>query len=318
MCLLYTFAAKTTSCIFLLFFFLEKVSYTCEGPVDVAFLLDSSASMFYDYQLQSEFVGKLAKQFNVSPAGTHATILIYSHTAQMKGTLKDGANMTGLTKALANLPFLGGDTRFDRGLYLSRLALFDPKFGARSKVPKVLFVVTDGEQSSFVTGSSPVDLAEELHELGVHVIVLAVGGAVNKKEVQTMASTDDSVFFVKNFIELSSEETIKKLWNHSCSNLRKYNSPHSLITFPFPFALLLLRSPPSSLLLSPPSLLFFSPPSLPSFSLLLLSPPSLSSFSFLFLSSFMFVFPLLNFLLLFLLPTLLSFLPLLLLFPTSS
>ena len=188
--------------------------------MDIAFLLDSSASMSHAYTTQSKVVEKIASQYKLSPNGSHASILVYSNNAQIELILKDGASINSVRQNLGNLPFLGLDTRLDRGLYLARLALFVKKYGARENVPKILYVFTDGEQST-LTEAALAQQAKELRKLGVQIVVIAIGGAVDRDELQTVTSS--KIYYMKSFKELlNNDDLIRQMVNHTHVNLREF------------------------------------------------------------------------------------------------
>jgi len=188
--------------------------------MDIAFLLDSSASMYSTYATQSQVVSKIASRYKLSRNGSHASILVYSNNAQIELRLKDGASISAVRQRLGNLPFLGLDTRLDRGLYLARLALFVKKYGARENVPKILYVFTDGEQST-LTESALAQQAKELRKLGVQIVVIAIGGAVDRDELQSITSS--KIFYMKSFTELlNNDDVIQQMVKHTHMNLRKF------------------------------------------------------------------------------------------------
>ena len=175
--------------------------------------------MSKDYSLELEFVDLMALKYNLSANGNHATTVIYSNDAKVYISLKDGSNAVSFRKKMLTTPFLGQDTRFERGLYMSRLALMDPGYGARSKFPKLLFVLTDGRQSNPNAGNSVGDMAAELRDLGVHIFVVVIGDAYDENEIMKIASTKSSVFFTKDMADLVQEDTIKYIQSLTCPHL---------------------------------------------------------------------------------------------------
>ena len=177
--------------------------------------------MYEAYPLQSQIAQKIASQYQLSPNGTRASIVIYSNNAQIELLLKDGTSQQAFQQKLDNLPFLGLDTRLDRGLYLARLSLFTKKYGARAKVPKILYIFIDGEQSTLDNAALNAQ-AEELRKLGVQVVIMGVGGAVDRKELEAVAYPNDKVYYAASFHDLlNNDPLIKGMVNRTYLNLRK-------------------------------------------------------------------------------------------------
>ena len=212
-------------------FFLVKEEPNCKQPMDVGFLIDSSASMYGDYPSQLTFVQDMAKTLNVSQGGVHASVIIYSHSAGVPVRLSEGTSLADFTKAMQKVPFMGRDTRLDRGLYKSRLALLDTKFGAREKLPKMLFVITDGEQSEPQFSHSPKNMAKALQDLGVHVVAIGVGGAANKKQLREISSPKVDPYLVDSFDELLEDSFMEQLLKDNCRHLSECH--YSILDFKY-------------------------------------------------------------------------------------
>ena len=177
--------------------------------------------MYEAYPLQAQIAQKIASHYQLSPNGTRASIVIYSNNAQIELLLKDGTSQQAFKQKLDNLPFLGLDTRLDRGLYLARLALFTKKYGARAKVPKILYIFIDGEQSTLDNAALNAQ-AEELRKLGVQVMIIGVGGAVDRKELEAIAYPNDKVYYSASFHDLLNDDAmIKAMANRTFNNLGK-------------------------------------------------------------------------------------------------
>ena len=189
--------------------------------MDVAFLLDSSASMYKAYSFQAQIAAKIASRYRLSVNHTRATIVVYSNNAQIELLLKDGISQNAFNRQLLDLPFLDLDTRLDRGLYIARLALFVKKYGARHNVPKILYVFTDGQQSTLEDNALATQ-SQELRKLGVQVVVLGVGGAVDRTELESIGNPNDKVYYASSFQELLADDMmIEKMVNQTFNNIRK-------------------------------------------------------------------------------------------------
>ena len=84
--------------------------------MDIGFLIDSSASMSKSYSRELQFVEALSGEYKISESGNHATTVIYSNDAQINIPLSQGTRQQQFNDQLRKTPFLGSDTRFERGL----------------------------------------------------------------------------------------------------------------------------------------------------------------------------------------------------------
>ena len=200
-----------------IYFSSEKTVYDCTGAIDINILLDSSASMRLDYQLQVAFIEKLVDLLGLARSGPHASLVAYSKKADPIIDLKDGYDSDLFKNRISTAIFEGKDSRFDRAFYLARVALFDPKRGARNNVPKVVLFITDGKHTNKET--TALDMAEELKDLGVQIIVVAIGGGVDKEMLREIATSNESIYFEQSFNNLLKDDVISGMYNGMCARL---------------------------------------------------------------------------------------------------
>lgn len=160
--------------------------------------------------------------FNISQNGPHGTVISYSNNAIIRVSLIDGSNGNSFKESLLSIPYQGRDTRLDRALYLARIALFDKKNGARSKVPKILVLFTDGQHNGL--SSKHIDMAQELQDLGVHVVAIGIGGGVNKEHLKDIATSSSSLYLFESFNELMNDNMLQKITTEACKHLSKLNT----------------------------------------------------------------------------------------------
>ncbi len=92
--------------------------------------------------------------------------------------------------------------------------------GARTNVPKVLFVITDGSQTGSYTQARRTP-AELLKKMNVPIIVLGIGGVVNKAEMDILAGSSKNVFLSKDMDTLISPDTLDRVIKTACDSIRK-------------------------------------------------------------------------------------------------
>lgn len=185
------------------FSFSPSGAENCTPEADVAFLMDSSGSISRsNYGKMKTFVARLAAQFRISPSGSRAAVVLYSTTAST--VIRFGAYTSAETfeTAVQRLRHERGYTRIDLALGTAYFDLFRTRVNTRFLVPKIAFVLTDGEQTT-TSGYTPLDRAAlTLKNVGVRIIAIGIGSKVNKDELKQIASSDKDVIVTKSFNDL--------------------------------------------------------------------------------------------------------------------
>lgn len=138
--------------------------------------MDASGSMTTrDFLKEKRFIQHLSRKFIISNRGTHAGVIVYSTRASIAITLKKHHRWVQFARAVGRIPFARGDTRIDLALRKAHVT-FRKSRGGRSGVPKILILLTDGQQS-MVRGEAP-RLDENvlpLRKQGVKVFAIGIG-----------------------------------------------------------------------------------------------------------------------------------------------
>lgn len=185
----------------------------CPGTVDIAFIVDSSGSISSaDYDKTKYFVYSIAKALNVSHNTTHAGVVIYSTEARMKIKFTDHNDIASFQEAVYGLEHMEKFTRIDLGLRVAHTELFSPIYGgARPRVKKLAFILTDGIQNPVEVDGVNVSVggaAQPLKDAGIKTFSVGIGRKVNRVELRAMVEFDEDLITVANFDEL-----IKKIQN---------------------------------------------------------------------------------------------------------
>ena len=195
-------------------FFLGQLK--CEVVTDVGFLIDSSTSLFRDYEKAKQFVTRTATELKISSKGNHAGALIFSTAPSLRVKLSDHANSENFNKAIRKMPLLGGTTRIDLALEKAFTELFSLQNGMRASTSKLLIILTDGKQTKDY-GYVPLHSAiAPFHQSGIKVIVIGVGSKVDKDELSRMVVDQNDLFLATDFDELISDAFIRNFKLDSC------------------------------------------------------------------------------------------------------
>lgn len=190
----------------------------CNPNVDVAFLIDSSGSISAtNYRKVKTFVANLASNFNISPGGSRAAVVLYSTDASTDIKFTDFTSSESFARAVQRLRHQRGFTRIDLALQRAYYDLFSPRATSRYDVPKIAFVLTDGEQTPS-PGALPLDRAAKfLKNEGVRLIAIGIGKNVKNEELKSIASSDKDVILADTFDGLLAE--VEPLTKSACEGL---------------------------------------------------------------------------------------------------
>ena len=199
----------------------------------MAFLLDSSGSLTpSEFQQSKDFVAKITKSFLMNEVGSRVGLIQFSIVPTINARLSDGLSYEDFQGVLDQVRYQGGFTRLDRALSMAAEKLFS-KANARSHIPKVLIVLSDGVNTDAPDAVSFDTAVAPLHRAGVRVIAVATGNAKGRENLYFLTQRKEDLYDVKNFDDLAlqqrriSKETCesagepfsgKRSWNRVFSN----------------------------------------------------------------------------------------------------
>ncbi|XP_055879649.1 von Willebrand factor-like isoform X1 [Biomphalaria glabrata] len=152
---------------------------------DVLFLFDSSSSIAYtDYQIQLNFASNLTTKFSLGASLAQFSVVVFSIVAQSMFPFNRYYDHHDLEKAIMNTTYVGSTTNTAEALDFARTTSFSSANGARSGVPQMAVVLTDGL-------SNDQDLtkiaADKLKANSVEVLAIGVGN-FSQTELNAIAS----------------------------------------------------------------------------------------------------------------------------------
>ena len=183
--------------------------------MDVAFLVDSSGSIsFRNFRKVKNFVVELASKFDISPGGSRAAVVVYSTRATTRIRFTDHSTYGSFANAVQRLRHERGYTRIDLALEKAYFDVFGPRGKPRFLVPKIAFVLTDGEQTRAPKQKSLDEVSDLLKKRGVRIISIGIGKRVNKNQLTVIASSEKDVVIAESFDGLVSE--VEPLFQSAC------------------------------------------------------------------------------------------------------
>lgn len=169
---------------------------------DIVFLMDSSTSVGREgFGKEKSFVKSLAKYFNVSPGKSRAAVVAYSNFARTVLKFTDYQSETDFNDKLDKEPWFGGNRRIDRALEAADTLLSQ----ARSKIPKIVVLVTAGRQTTSA-GATPLGIAAQpLKDIGAKTIVITVGSEADHRNLLPVVDSMGDIFGAPLFDDLRYE-----------------------------------------------------------------------------------------------------------------
>ena len=173
----------------------------CNLPVDIAAVIDVSDNLSpRNLPEIKNFLKTVANIYILSMHASHMSVILAGRQVSVAIESDDaGANRNKFAKAVEkSVKHLGGAWSLDEGLGLAK-KVFN---GSRNFVPRVLLVITNGQQRN---GNSDAleKRARELHAMGVHVYVVSVGDGVSRDELGVMVKNEiEYLYHVDGFEDL--------------------------------------------------------------------------------------------------------------------
>lgn len=168
--------------------------------MDLAFIIDSSGSIGRtDYLKEKHFVKQLARSFGVAPGQSQAAMILYSNSATVYARFGQHATAEEFEQAVDALPYERGLARTDKALLLAAAEIFP---GARSGVPKIALLITDGKQTRAADAKDLKEASAPLQKAGVRVLAVGIGSGIDLDELRLVTEADENVFVAKNFPDL--------------------------------------------------------------------------------------------------------------------
>ncbi|XP_028294319.1 collagen alpha-1(XII) chain isoform X3 [Gouania willdenowi] len=177
-----------------------KVSTECSLGVDVqadvVLLVDGSYSIgLQNFAKVRAFLEVLVNYFDIGPTKVQISLVQYSRDPHTEFALNTHNDIDAVVKAVRSFPYRGGSTNTGRAMTYVREKIFTQARGARSNVPRVMVLITDGKSSD-----SFKDAATKLRNTDVEIFAVGVKDAV-RSELEAIANepSDTHVYEVEDF-----------------------------------------------------------------------------------------------------------------------
>ncbi|XP_028995890.1 cochlin isoform X4 [Betta splendens] len=189
--------------------------------MDIAVVTDSSNNIGQRrFNLQKNFIAKLAAMLRVGPTGPHVGLVQASDAPRTEFLLTNYTQPKELMFAIKELAFLGGDTNTGKAIMHTAETFFTQDNGGRRGHPRVMVVLIDGWPSDDLEQAAML-----ARESGINVFMVSVAkpapeelGMVQDKDFMKKAVCRDNGFFTYLISSwFSTTKHVKPLTQRLCS-----------------------------------------------------------------------------------------------------
>lgn len=163
---------------------------------DVVLLVDGSYSIGLDnFAKVRAFLEVLVNSFNIGPDRVQISLVQYSRDPHTEFYLNTHHDLSAVVKAVRTFPYRGGSTNTGKAMTYVREKIFIFNRGARTDVPRVMILITDGKSSDAFK-----DPATKLRSTDVEIFAVGVKDAV-RSELEAIANppVETHVYTVEDF-----------------------------------------------------------------------------------------------------------------------
>ncbi|KAJ8353526.1 hypothetical protein SKAU_G00210930 [Synaphobranchus kaupii] len=189
--------------------------------VDIALLLDSSYNIGQRrFNLQKNFVSKLALMLRIGPEGPHLGVVHVSEMPRTEFYLKNFTQPKDVISAIKEMGFRGGNTNTGKAMLHTVESFFSAENGMRRGLPRVAVVFVDGWPSDDLEKA-----ATRARESGINVFLVTVSKAApeelgmvqDRNFVQKAVCRDNGFFSFYMPSWFSTNKYVKPLTQKICS-----------------------------------------------------------------------------------------------------
>ncbi|XP_071390465.1 matrilin-2-like [Centroberyx affinis] len=182
-----------------------------DGVMDLVFVIDGSKSLgSANFELVKQFVSGIVDSLDISRTGTHVGLLQYSTKVRTEFTLGQYTTAQHIKQAVARMQYMGRGSMTGSALRHMFEYSFSAKEGARTNIPRVSIVFTDGRSQDDVS-----EWANKAKNAGVTIYALGVGKAIEQELREIASEPDDKhLYYAEDFEKMG--EIANRLKSRIC------------------------------------------------------------------------------------------------------
>ncbi|KAK3591361.1 hypothetical protein CHS0354_040323 [Potamilus streckersoni] len=175
---------------------------SCMQQADLVFLVDSSGSIGQTNFLKMEsFLKQIVNNLDVGPNKVHVGLMQFSNYPSLEFPLDMYSSRQDVMAGIDKMQYMGGGTNTADAIKYMRSQLFSQNSGARSNVPRIAIVITDGRSANPTATQTEADNAR-VDNIGI--VSIGVGPGVDVNELHNIADqpANQNSFTVSNYDQL--------------------------------------------------------------------------------------------------------------------
>jgi hypothetical protein len=167
----------------------------CDTKADVTFIVDSSEDVGKDnFNKQIEFLKRTVNDLKVAPDKTQISVVTFSSGVYNQFFLNQYATKADALAAIDRIPYISGRTHTSDALkYVTRTS-FSPIHGARSNVPHIAVLMTNGPSTAKDLTKFQGQVAKDNN---IIVYGVGVGSGVDMDELSSVTSSPSHRYLFK-------------------------------------------------------------------------------------------------------------------------
>ena len=168
---------------------------------DIVFLFDTSNGVSQsDLRQQKEFAKLVAKQFGVAPNSSHAAVVSYSDKPILIGGFFYYLLGKSFEDIVDSVTLTGGRRNIQEALQQTQTLLTS----ARLDVPRVVFLITYGQQSRELGSQRLREMAKSFRDMGAVLYIIGVGVDDTDPQLQPIVERQGDFFEIPSSSDLNS------------------------------------------------------------------------------------------------------------------
>lgn len=209
-----------TFCLFCFVFFCHiKETEPIHPDADIIFLVDTSAGVSSEqFDLQKQFVRRMARYFLISPLGPRAAFATYGSSAYTVIGFSGYSSDAEFSLKINSARFIGGTRRIDQALdHVAKMFQKTGRVGLR-----IVILLTAGNYYTGAGASSVSSAMMPLRSLDAHLYVIGIGSQFTPLLFKQMVREPKDIFQVPSFNDLASRQSLIARQLRLTANTCKY------------------------------------------------------------------------------------------------
>lgn len=159
----------------------------CDTKADITFIVDSSDDVGKDnFQKQLAFLKQTVNNMKIAPDKTQISVVTFSSGVYNQFFLNAYASKADVLAAIDRIPYISGRTHTSDALTYVTHTSFNPIHGARSNVPHIGVLITDGPSTAKDLTKIQGQVAKDNN---IIMYGVGVGSGINMDELSSVSSS---------------------------------------------------------------------------------------------------------------------------------